>query len=87
MFAPPDDERELDGMSDEDLLALGTAETPPTSPGSSAGGPRRGRTHSGCAIVVGIDHGELGTIIRVIQQALAARPEPEDRRDHTCFRS
>ncbi len=87
-----DEERDLDGTSDEDLLALATAQTRVLVTFNVADFPRivrrwaeEGRAHSGCAIVVGIDHSEFGTIIRVIQRTLAHRPKPEDWRDYNCF--
>ena len=87
-----DAERELDGMSDEDLLALATAEervlvtfNVADFPGIARRWAEAGQTHSGCAIVVGIEHSEFGTIIRVVQRALKARPDPREWRDYTCF--
>lgn len=87
-----DEERDLDGMDDEDLLALATAEERILVTFDVADFPsivRRwaeaGRTHSGCAIVVGIDHREFGTIIRVIERTLEARPDPEEWRAYTVF--
>ena len=40
-----------------------------------------GRPHAGLAIVVGIDHGEFGTILRVLERPTrgALRPEPVER--------
>lgn len=87
-----DEERDLDGMPDEDLLALATAEDRVLVTFNVADFPsivRRwaeaGRAHAGCAIVVGIDHSEFGTIIRVIQRTLDERPAQRDWRDYTCF--
>ncbi len=87
-----DEERDLDGMSDEDLLVLATAEERTMVTFDVADFPsivrrwvEEGRTHSGCAIVVGIDHSRFGTIIRVIERTLAARPDPEGWRSHTVF--
>lgn len=87
-----DEERHLDGMIDEDLLALAAAERRILVTFNVADFPsivrrwaEEDRTHWGCAIVVGIDHSEFGTIIRVIGRALAARPRPKDWRDYTCF--
>jgi predicted nuclease of predicted toxin-antitoxin system len=87
-----DEERQLDGMTDEDLLALATAEERILVTFNVADFPRivrrwaeEGRRHQGCAIVVGIDHSEFGTIIRVIQRAMEARPNANDGRDYTCF--
>jgi nucleoside-diphosphate-sugar epimerase len=87
-----DEERDLDGMPDEDLLALATSEGRVLVTFNVADFPdivRRwaeaGRAHAGCAIVVGIDHSEFGTIIRVIQRELDARPGQRDWSDYTCF--
>lgn len=87
-----DEERELDGMTDEELLTLALAEDRIFVTFDVADFPRitqrwaeQGRTHSGCAIIVGIDHREFGTMIRVIVRMLDARRDPEDWRDYTCF--
>lgn len=87
-----DEERELDGLPDEELLALATAGDRVMVTFNVADFPdlvRRwaeaGRSHAGCAIVVGIDHGEFGTIIRVIQRVLDARPSQREWHDYTCF--
>ena len=87
-----DAERELDGMTDEDLLTLATTEARIMMTFNVADFPdivRRwaedGRTHSGCAIVVGIDHSEFGTIIRLISKMLANRPDPQRWHDYPCF--
>ncbi|MGH9243862.1 MAG: DUF5615 family PIN-like protein [Acidimicrobiales bacterium] len=87
-----DEERELDGMTDDDLLALAAGEQRILVTFNVADFPRiirrwaeEGRTQWGCAIVVGIDHSQFGTIIRVIQRALAARPRPKEWRDYTSF--
>ena len=87
-----DEDRDLDGMSDEDLLALATAEQRVLVTFNVADLPhivRRwaeaGRGHTGCAIIVGIDHSEYGTIIRVVERVVDARPHPRDWRDYTCF--
>lgn len=87
-----DEDRDLDGMSDEDLLALAADDSRILVTFNVADFPRivrrwaeEGRVHAGCAIIVGIDHGEFGTIIRVIRRALDARPNHGDWRDYTCF--
>jgi hypothetical protein len=87
-----DEERELDGLSDEDLLTLATAEDRILVTFNVADFPRivtrwaeAGRSHAGCAIVVGIDHREFGTIVRVIHAAVTERSRPEDWHDHTTF--
>ena len=87
-----DEERDLDSMPDEDLLALATAEdrvlvtfNVADFPGIVRRWAEAGRAHAGCAIVVGIDHSEFGTIIRVIQRTIDTRPAQRDWRDYTCF--
>lgn len=87
-----DEERDLDGMPDDELLALATSEDRAFVTFNVADFPliaRRwaeaGRSHAGCVIVVGVDHSEFGTIIRVIERTLDARPDPSDWRDYTCF--
>jgi hypothetical protein len=44
-----------------------------------------GRAHAGCAITVGIDHGELAAILDAITSELAARPRQADWADLTLF--
>lgn len=87
-----DEERDLDGMTDEDLLALATSEERILITFNVADFPdiarrwaEQQRPHHGCAIVVGIDHSEFGTIIRVITRTLAARPDAKEWRDYTVF--
>lgn len=87
-----DEERELDAWPDERLLGLAAEEgriLVTFDVKDFSGIVRRwaeaGRTHSGCAIVVGIDHCEFGTILRVIDRELSARPEQEGWHDYTCF--
>jgi len=87
-----DEERALDGMSDDDLLALAAAEERVMVTFNVADFPnivRRwaeaGRPHAGCAILVGIGHNEFGTIIRVVQRAVESRPGPQEWVDYTCF--
>jgi Domain of unknown function (DUF5615) len=88
----PDEERELDGFGDEQLLALATHEerlfiTFDVKDFSviARHWMEAGREHAGCAIVVGIDHGEFGAIIGVIENALQARPQQADWTGHTLF--
>ncbi len=87
-----DEERELDGMADEDLLALAAAETRvmvtfnvADFPGIVRRWAEAGRAHEGCAILVGIDHSEFGTILRVLERTLDARPDQDAWHDYTCF--
>jgi NAD(P)-dependent dehydrogenase (short-subunit alcohol dehydrogenase family) len=87
-----DEERDLDGMTDEDLLALATSEkrilvtfNVADLPDIARRWAEQGTPHHGCAIVVGIDHSEFGTIIRIINRTLAARPDTKEWRDYTVF--
>ncbi len=77
-----DEERRLDGWEDERLLELAAAEGRIMVTFNvkdfarivnewSAGAAR----HAGCLMIVGIDHGEFGLILRVIDAALGARPD------------
>jgi hypothetical protein len=86
------EERKLDGTPDEELLALATEEERvlvtfdvhdfPVIVRSWA---EAGRTHAGCAIIVGIVHGEFGAILETIAAALATRPDEADWTDLTLF--
>lgn len=87
-----DEERELDGLGDEELLALATRENRvfltfdvKDFPVIARRWAEVGRPHAGCAILVGIDHGELGTILDTIARALSERPQPADWTDLTLF--
>ena len=86
------EERELDGITDDDLLLLAASENRIMVTFNVADFPdivgrwaEEGRAHAGCMIVVGIDHSEFGRIVRALQRWLDARPDPDDWRDHTCF--
>lgn len=87
-----DEERELDGFTDEGLLSLAAGEgrifvtfDVKDFPVIARRWAEAGRSHTGCAIVVGIDHGEFATILEVIVRELAARPQQEDWTDLTIF--
>ncbi|HTB49447.1 MAG TPA: DUF5615 family PIN-like protein [Solirubrobacteraceae bacterium] len=87
-----DEERNLDGSSDEQLLSLATSEERifftfdvKDFPVIARRWAEAGRQHTGCAIVVGIDHGEFGVIIGAIERELRARPDPADWIDRTLF--
>jgi predicted nuclease of predicted toxin-antitoxin system len=86
------EERELDGRSDEDLLALAASEERVlvTCDVKDFGRIVRQwaaaeRSHAGCAIIVGIDHREFGTIVSALLRELDTRPNPEAWRGYTCF--
>jgi hypothetical protein len=87
-----DEERDLDGCNDEQLLGLATGEerifiTFDVKDFSviARRWAEAGREHAGCAIVVGIDHGELGPIIAAIERELQARPAQTDWVNRTLY--
>jgi hypothetical protein len=87
-----DEERELDGASDEELLSLAATEDRVFVTFDVKDFPvivRRwaeaGREHAGCAIVVGIGHGEFGAVLEAVAAQLEARPEQHEWKDYTLF--
>lgn len=87
-----DEERELDGLTDEELLSIAAAEERmfvtfdvKDFPVIARRWAEAGRVHAGCAIVVGIDHGEFGMILDTIAAVLAGRPDGADWTDLTLF--
>ncbi len=87
-----DEERELDGLTDEDLLSIATAEERifvtfdvKDLPVLARRWAEAGRVHAGCAIVVGVDHGEFSVILEIILRTLGARPQQADWVDLTLF--
>jgi hypothetical protein len=89
-----DEERALDGWDDDRLLELAANEDRIMVTFNVRDCPRiatewagAGRHHAGCLIVVGIDHGEFGVILDVVETALAARPEQSEWRDYVAWGS
>jgi nucleoside-diphosphate-sugar epimerase len=89
-----DEERGLDGATDDELLQLATDEgrimitfNVADFPDIARRWAESQRVHAGLAIVVGIDHGEYGTVIRVINRCLASRPGQIAWSDLTIFLS
>lgn len=89
-----DEERELDGWGDEELLTLATSEERvmvtfdvKDFPDIARRWAEAGRAHAGLAIVVGIDHGEFGEVLRVLEGLFEERAEPGEWRERTCFAS
>ncbi|MGH3428956.1 MAG: DUF5615 family PIN-like protein [Mycobacteriales bacterium] len=87
-----DEERALDGWPDEELLTLASSEeriVVTFDVKDFADIARRwaeaGRAHAGLAIVVGVDHGEFGTILRALAGLFEQRPDPSEWRNYTCF--
>ncbi len=87
-----DEERELDGWTDEALLALASDEERvlisfdvKDFPDIARRWAEAGRAHAGLAIVVGIDHGEFGEVLRVLDSLFDERSAQAAWRDYTCF--
>lgn len=87
-----DEERELDGLGDEELLSLAAKEERvfmtfdvKDFPVIARRWAEADRTHADCAIVVGIDHGEFGAILDAIGSALATYSRQADWTDLTLF--
>jgi hypothetical protein len=87
-----DEERELDGLTDEELLSMAAAEERifvtfdvKDFPVIARRWAEAGRAHAGCAIVVGIDHGEFGAVLEALARELTARPHQADWSALTLF--
>lgn len=89
-----DEERELDGSSDEELLALAASERRimvsfdvKDFPEIARRWAEGERSHFGLAIVVGVDHGEFGEILGVLEELFEERAEPSEWHECTLFAS
>jgi predicted nuclease of predicted toxin-antitoxin system len=87
-----DQERALDGMTDEDLLALATEEgrvlvtfNVADFPSIARDWAAANKAHASLAIVVGLDHGEFGAALRAVRRALEVRPGQAEWHDCTSF--
>ncbi len=87
-----DEERQLDGAVDEALLSLATAEgrifvtfDVKDFPVIARRWAQAGREHAGCAIVVGIRHGEFGAVLAAIGRQLEARAQQNAWTNYTTF--
>jgi hypothetical protein len=87
-----DEERELDGTADEELLSLAADEERifvtfdvKDFPVIVRRWAEATRAHAGCAIVVGIGHGEFGAILDALGSQLEARPAQSQWQDYTIF--
>lgn len=80
-----DQQPELEGLEDDDVLALAAeqgrilvthnvSDFPPMLREWAA----TGRPHAGAILIYGIDHSEFKLIARGIERWLAMRPKPED---------
>lgn len=88
------EDRDLDGFADEELFALAAADgriMVTCDVADFALLARRwaeeDRRHAGCAILVGVDHADVGEIVRRIRRELAARPRHDDWVDLTVLLS
>jgi hypothetical protein len=79
-----DQEPQLAGLEDEEVLALASEEGRILVTCDVADFPRilqdwagAGRSHAGVILVYGIDHNEFGLIVRGIESWLTRRPEQE----------
>lgn len=87
-----DEDRDLDGWTDEDLLALAASEgrvmvtfDVKDFPLIARRWAEASRPHEGCAIVVGTDHGEFGVIPEALDRLFEIRSDPRAWHDYTCF--
>lgn len=87
-----DEERALDGWDDASLLDLATREerilvTCNVRDFARLAGERLagGGHHAGCLLIVGIDHAEFGLILRVVEAAMAERPDHDAWRDYAAW--
>ncbi|HEY8684415.1 MAG TPA: DUF5615 family PIN-like protein [Chloroflexota bacterium] len=87
-----DEDRDLDGVDDEELLKLAEQEhrilvTFDVKDFSriTRDWAARQVSHGGCAVLVGIDHREFELIVRRLEAAFALRPEPDDWSDLLWF--
>ncbi|HEY5262116.1 MAG TPA: DUF5615 family PIN-like protein [Solirubrobacteraceae bacterium] len=87
-----DEERDLDGCNDEQLLGLAAGEerifvTFDVKDFSviSRRWAEAGQKHTGCAIIVGIDHSEFGVIIAAVEHELHTRPAQADWINRTLY--
>jgi hypothetical protein len=78
--------------ADEELLAIAAAEgrifvtfDVKDFPVIARRWAEAGRAHAGCAVVVGIDHGEFGAILQTIASELTVRPDGSEWTDLTLF--
>lgn len=85
-------ERELDGLGDEQLLELAASETRALITFDvrdfsviARRWAEAGRRHAGIGIVVGVGHGDFGAAIAILSRELAARPAQADWTDLTLF--
>jgi hypothetical protein len=86
------EERELDGLADEQLLELAASETRVMVTFDvkdftviARRWAQDGLRHAGLGIVVGMDHGDFGAVLEVLSRELLDRPRQTDWVDLTLF--
>lgn len=79
-----DEHRELEGIDDEELLALATDENRilvthnvKDFPDILRGWAEEGRSHAGCIVIVGIQLDQFALLIRATEAAIDAGPDQE----------
>ena len=84
-----DEQRDLDGALDEELMEIASAEGRILVTFDAADFPRicrewleASQSHHGCAVVVGIRQSEFGAIVRALESAFEQRPDPREWLDH-----
>lgn len=87
-----DEQRELDGRTDEQLMELAAEQQRILVTCDVADFPRicrqwleSGKRFGGCAVVVGIRHSEFGAILRALELAFARRPHASEWHDYQAF--
>lgn len=87
-----DEERTLDGMTDEQLLELAASESRVMITFDvkdftviARRWDEASRTHAGLGIVVGIDHGEFGVVLDALGRSLDSHPRQSDWTGLTLF--
>jgi hypothetical protein len=86
------EERELDGMADEQLLTLAADETRVTITFDvkdftviARRWAEADRQHAGLGIVVGVGQGDFGAVLDVLSRERSTRPKQTDWADLTLF--
>ena len=87
-----DEQRALDGCTDEALLALAAAEGRVLVTFNvrdfarlCAEWAEADRRHGGCVLLVGLDHARFGLVIRRLQATFGSRPRQDDWHDRVVF--
>ena len=87
-----DEQRDLDGATDEELMELASAEGRILVTLDAADFPRicrewleAGKSHHGCAVIVGIRHHEFGAIMRALESTFERRGDPREWLDYQAF--